>query len=65
MINLINNALLVEYFVMVQRQADQPHYLSRYLSLAPVLAILAVSIAFSTWAFFQYFFPDLLLHPMP
>jgi photosystem I subunit IX len=51
---------------MVQRQADQqPRYLSRYLSLAPVLAILAVSIAFSTWAFYQWFFPDLLLHPMP
>jgi photosystem I subunit 9 len=50
---------------MVQKQADQTRYLSRYLSLAPVLAVLTVSIAFSTWAFFQWFFPDLLLHPMP
>ncbi|MGI0485529.1 PsaJ protein [Pantanalinema rosaneae CENA516] len=50
---------------MVQKAKNQPHYLQRYLSLAPVLAILAVSIAFSTWAVFNYNFPDLLFHPMP
>jgi photosystem I subunit IX len=44
---------------------DQPHYFQRYLSLAPVLAVLAVSVAFSTWVFFNAAFPDLLFHPMP
>jgi photosystem I subunit 9 len=40
-------------------------YFLEYLSLAPVLAVLAVSVAFSTWAVFNYFIPDLLFHPMP
>ncbi|HAZ46762.1 MAG TPA: PsaJ protein [Cyanobacteria bacterium UBA11369] len=44
---------------------NQPGYFQRYLSLAPVLAVLSVSIAFSTWAVFNFFFPDLLFHPMP
>ncbi len=38
---------------------------SQYLSLAPVLAVLAISIAFSIWAVFNYNFPDLLFHPLP
>jgi photosystem I subunit IX len=50
---------------MVQQQKDQPHYLQRYLSLAPVLAVLGAAIAFSTWVFFNAAFPDLLFHPMP
>ncbi|MBL1178557.1 photosystem I reaction center subunit IX [Pantanalinema sp. GBBB05] len=50
---------------MVQKAQNQPHYLQRYLSLAPVLAVLSVSIAFSTWAVFNFFFPNLLFHPMP
>ncbi len=50
---------------MVQKAANQPHYLIRYLSLAPVLAVVMVSIAVSMWAFFNYFFPDLLAHPLP
>lgn len=50
---------------MVQKASDQPKALSRYLSLAPVLAIIAVSVAFSTWAIFNYFFPDLIAHPLP
>ncbi|MEA5568139.1 PsaJ protein [Anabaena sp. UHCC 0399] len=44
---------------------QQQAYFLRYLSLVPVLAVLATSIAFSTWAIFNYFFPDLLFHPMP
>jgi photosystem I subunit IX len=44
---------------------DQLSYFKRYLSLAPVLAVLSVSIAFSTWALFNAVFPDLLFHPLP
>lgn len=46
-------------------KADQPRYFQRYLSLAPVLAVLAVSVAFTTWVLFNAAFPDLLFHPMP
>jgi photosystem I subunit IX len=49
---------------MVQPNA-RSHGLQRYLSLAPVLAVLAIVIAFSTWVFFNASFPDLLFHPMP
>jgi len=44
---------------------DQTNYFLRYLSLAPVLAVISISVAFSTWAIFNYIFPDLLFHPMP
>ncbi|MDX2241809.1 MAG: PsaJ protein [Leptolyngbyaceae cyanobacterium bins.302] len=50
---------------MVQKATNQPNYLVRYLSLAPVLAVVATSVALSLWAFFNYFFPDLLAHPLP
>ncbi|PMB52389.1 PsaJ protein [Fischerella thermalis CCMEE 5201] len=49
----------------MQKSSDQRSFFLRYLSLAPVLAVLAVSIAFSTWAIFNFIFPDLLFHPMP
>ncbi|MBW4684807.1 MAG: PsaJ protein [Komarekiella atlantica HA4396-MV6] len=49
----------------MQKPNDQKGYFLKYLSLAPVLAVVSVSIAFSTWAIFNYFFPDLLFHPMP
>ncbi|MER3495097.1 MAG: PsaJ protein [Mastigocladus sp. ERB_26_2] len=49
----------------MQKSSDQRSYFLRYISLAPVLAVLAVSIAFSTWAIFNFIFPDLLFHPMP
>jgi photosystem I subunit IX len=49
----------------MQQKNDQLIYFKRYLSQAPVLAIVAVSIAFSTWAFFNAAFPDLLFHPLP
>ncbi|MBW4450138.1 MAG: PsaJ protein [Hassallia sp. WJT32-NPBG1] len=48
-----------------QKPNEQVSYLKKYLSLAPVLAVVSVSVAFSTWAVFNYFFPDLLFHPMP
>ncbi|MBV9386581.1 MAG: PsaJ protein [Chroococcidiopsidaceae cyanobacterium CP_BM_ER_R8_30] len=48
-----------------QNKEDQKSYFLQYLSLAPVLAVVSVSVAFSTWAVFNYFFPDLLFHPMP
>jgi len=44
---------------------NQGRYLQRYLSQAPVLAVVATSVAISTWAVFNYFFPDLLFHPVP
>lgn len=44
---------------------NQPSYVQRYLSLAPVLAVVAVSVAFSTWVLINTIFPDLLFHPMP
>ncbi len=49
----------------MQKQNKQKAYFFQYLSLAPVLAVLAISVAFSTWAIFNYLFPDLLFHPMP
>ncbi|MBH8552704.1 PsaJ protein [Nostocaceae cyanobacterium CENA357] len=49
----------------MQTQNKQKAYFLRYLSLGPVLAVLAISVAFSTWAIFNYFFPDLLFHPLP
>ncbi|WP_315787789.1 PsaJ protein [Fischerella sp. JS2] len=49
----------------MQKSSDQRSYFLRYLSLGPVLAVLAVSITFSTWAIFNFIFPDLLFHPMP
>ncbi|MBD2460619.1 PsaJ protein [Oscillatoria sp. FACHB-1407] len=44
---------------------NQPAYFSQYLSLAPVLAVVSVSVAFSLWLIINAFFPDLLFHPMP
>ncbi|WP_341525363.1 PsaJ protein [Nostoc sp. UHCC 0302] len=49
----------------MQKKDDQKGYFLKYLSLAPVLAVVSISVAFSTWAIFNYFFPDLLFHPMP
>jgi photosystem I subunit 9 len=48
-----------------QNKEQEKSYFLQYLSLAPVLAVLSISVAFSTWAIFNYFFPDLLFHPMP
>lgn len=42
---------------------SQPHYLVRYLSLAPVLAVLSVSLAFTAWLLINAYFPDLLSLP--
>jgi photosystem I subunit 9 len=50
---------------MLKKSNNQLGYFLQYLSLAPVLAVLSVSVAFSTWAVFNYFFPDLLFHPLP
>ncbi|NJL62975.1 MAG: PsaJ protein [Methylacidiphilales bacterium] len=49
----------------MQNSSEQKRYASRYFSLAPVLAILSISVAFTIWAVFNYIFPDLLFHPMP
>ncbi|HEY9621280.1 MAG TPA: PsaJ protein [Crinalium sp.] len=45
--------------------SNQPNFFLRYLSLAPVLAVLSVSVAISTWIIINDLFPDLLFHPMP
>ncbi len=49
----------------MKNKEDQKNHFLQYLSLAPVLAVISVSIAFSTWAVFNNIFPDLLFHPMP
>ncbi|WP_082803766.1 MULTISPECIES: PsaJ protein [unclassified Anabaena] len=49
----------------MQKQSSQKDYFRKYLSLAPVLAVITISIAFSIWAIFNFIFPDLLFHPMP
>jgi photosystem I subunit IX len=49
----------------VAKQNNQIQYLTRYLSLGPVLAVVSVSIAFTVWAFINAFFPDLLFYPGP
>ncbi|HAX80263.1 MAG TPA: photosystem I reaction center subunit IX [Cyanobacteria bacterium UBA11372] len=43
----------------------QPKYLSRYLSTAPVLATVWLSLQAALLIVFNYYFPDLLFHPMP
>jgi|GEM_PF-617629 photosystem I subunit 9 len=48
-----------------KRAENQPNYFLEYLSLAPVLAIVSVSLAFSAFIIFNAYFPDLLFHPMP
>lgn len=48
---------------MVQQTGKQTNFFLRYLSLAPVLAVVTVSIALTLWAFINYFVPDLLLFP--
>jgi photosystem I subunit 9 len=59
------NSLIVLKLSLFKKPNEQVSYLKKYLSLAPVLAVVSVSVAFSTWAVFNYFFPDLLFHPMP
>ncbi|HLO84552.1 MAG TPA: PsaJ protein [Nostocaceae cyanobacterium] len=49
----------------MKKSSDQRGYFLQYLSLAPVLAVITISIAFTTWVLFNFFFPDLLFHPMP
>ncbi|MBW4645630.1 MAG: PsaJ protein [Goleter apudmare HA4340-LM2] len=49
----------------MRTQNKEKAFFLRYLSLAPVIAILSISVALSTWIIFNYFFPDLLFHPMP
>ncbi|AHJ26730.1 PsaJ protein [Nodularia spumigena CS-584] len=49
----------------MQKQNKQKAYFLQYLSTAPVLAVFAVIVAFSTWTIFNNIFPDLLFHPMP
>jgi len=50
---------------MLKKTNNQPGYLLQYLSLAPVLAVVSVSAAFSLWLIINAFFPDLLFHPLP
>lgn len=50
----------------MKKAADnQPGYFLQYLSLAPVLAVVSISAAFSLWLIINAFFPDLLYHPLP
>jgi len=49
----------------MQTKDDQKKYFLQYLSLAPVLAVLAVVVSFTTWVVINYFFPDILMFPNP
>lgn len=48
---------------LMQKPDTQPGYFSQYLSLIPVIAVLAISIAFTTWVLINTYFPDLLFYP--
>jgi photosystem I subunit 9 len=43
----------------------QPRDFLQYFSLAPILAIVSVSVAISTWIIINYFLADILFHPVP
>ena len=47
----------------MQSKDDQKTYFLQYLSLAPVLAVVTISIVASLWAVFNYFNPDILMFP--
>jgi photosystem I subunit IX len=47
----------------MQKPTQQKAFFLRYLSLAPVLAVILTSGAVSIWMIFNYFFPDLLFYP--
>jgi photosystem I subunit IX len=49
----------------MQKRNQELQYFLQYLATAPVLAVVAVIVAFTTWTIFNYIFPDLLFHPMP
>ncbi|MFB2880086.1 MULTISPECIES: photosystem I reaction center subunit IX [Floridanema] len=43
----------------------QLNYFVKYLSLAPVLLFVLLSVQAVILIVFNYYFPDLLFHPMP
>jgi len=43
----------------------QPGDFLQYFSLAPILAIVSVSVAISNWIIINYFLADILFHPVP
>jgi photosystem I subunit IX len=49
----------------IQQSNNQATYFLRYLSLTPVLAVVLSSLAISLWMIINYFYPDLLFHPLP
>jgi photosystem I subunit IX len=49
----------------VQKQNNQIGYFLQYLSLAPVVAVVLSSLAIAAWMIINYYFPDLLFHPLP
>ncbi|MEI2582949.1 Photosystem I reaction center subunit IX [Scytonema sp. PRP1] len=44
---------------------NQPNYFVQYLSLAPVLLFANLIVTAVILIVFNYFFPDLLFHPLP
>lgn len=44
---------------------NQPNYFVQYLSLAPVLLFVNLIATAILLIVFNYFFPDLLFHPLP
>lgn len=55
----------LENYLMEKRSDNQASSFLKYLSLAPVLAVLAISIAFSTWVIINSIIPDMLYSPLP
>lgn len=50
---------------MQTKQGENPNYLLRYLSLAPVLLFAHLIVVAVLWIGFNYLYPDLLFHPLP
>lgn len=42
------------------QKKDQWKYFQNYLSTAPVLGVIVISLLISLWMIFNYFFPDFL-----
>ncbi|MCU0533680.1 MAG: hypothetical protein MUD14_07275 [Hydrococcus sp. Prado102] len=49
----------------IQKADNQPTYFLRYLSLTPVLAVVLSSLAIALWMIINFYYPDLLFHPLP
>lgn len=49
----------------MQKKGEQQNFFLQYLSLAPVLATVWLTLTAVLLIVFNYIFPDLLFHPLP